>query len=211
MFLPKNAKIEGVIQIGANDGNEIREFQVITDNLIMFEPVPEPREILLRRSLDSTIKNIFIFDYVVCQTNGLSEFFFAKESGNSSILDLNPNRPAFNLERCEHSHKGLIESITLDKFFFIYKDFFRDLKFNLLFMDVQGAEHLVILGGKETLKKIKYIWMEVSYVEIYTGTLLYKNLIKLCNKFGFNLIYHKKSDWDESQGDVLLVNQFYSE
>jgi hypothetical protein len=53
--------------------------------------------------------------------------------------------------------------------------------------------------------------MEVSYVEIYTGTLLYKNLIKLCNKIGFNLIHHKKSDWDESQGDVLLVNQFYSE
>lgn len=78
-------------------------------------------------------------------------------------------------------------------------------------MDVQGAEHLVILGGRETLKKIKYIWMEVSYVEIYTGTLLYKNLIKLCNKIGFILIYHKKSDWDKSQGDVLLVNQFYSE
>lgn len=78
MFLPKNAKIEGIIQIGANDGNEISEFQSITDNLIMFEPVPDPRDVLLRRSLDSTIKNIFIFDYVVCQTSGLSEFFLLK-------------------------------------------------------------------------------------------------------------------------------------
>ena len=71
-------------------------------------------------------------------------------------------------------------------------------------MDVQGAEHLVIEGASNLLKYIKYIFMEVSYEEIYLGTILFEDMVVFMKSKGFSLLEHTISPHNHNQGDCLF-------
>jgi hypothetical protein len=47
----------------------------------------------------------------------------------------------------------------------------------LIVLDVQGAEELVLQGGRNTFEQAKALWIEVSTGELYEGNTLPSNLI----------------------------------
>lgn len=49
-------------------------------------------------------------------------------------------------------------------------------RIDLLKLDVQGAEHLVVRGGRESLKRTRMLWTEVSFVALYQGACLFHEL-----------------------------------
>ncbi len=204
--IPNNIPIKGIIQVGANDGGELDFFTKHTSNILLFEPVESARNTLIQRINNYPNTNITISDYVVSNTSGPIDFFIAVESGNSSLFDLNPERPAFNQERCKHDCKVTMNSITLDNFF-QNNNTLSISDYNYLFMDVQGAEHLVLEGATKSLEYIDYIWMEVSYCEIYLNTLLFNDMTQYCDSLGYALHTHIPSSHDPSQGDVLYIKK----
>jgi FkbM family methyltransferase len=58
----------------------------------------------------------------------------------------------------------------------------------LLKIDVQGAENLVITGGKTTLSKTEMVWTEVSFVALYEGGCLFQELHSQMYEEGFKLV-----------------------
>jgi hypothetical protein len=45
-----------------------------------------------------------------------------------------------------------------------------------MWMDVQGSELLVLKGLGTHIKDVKYIYTEVTYKEMYSGQVMYKEL-----------------------------------
>ena len=76
----------------------------------------------------------------------------------------------------------LVETTTLDTF---YKN--KDL--DILWIDVQGAEKLVLEGAKETLKKIKAVFIEISIKNgLYINSVTMEELDNILLKNGFKLV-----------------------
>jgi FkbM family methyltransferase len=196
----------GIIQIGANDGGEIPVFNQHTQNQIYFEPVKEARDTLVSKLADDPQLNIskFVFPYIISNETASVDFFLGREHGNSSLFDLNPVRSDQHLHNI-HDTKITLPSITLDEFFIKHSSEVNMEDYDYLFMDVQGAEHLVVEGSSELLKYIKYIYMEVSYEEIYLGTMLFEDMVIFMKDKGFSVLEHKVSPYNYNQGDCLFI------
>lgn len=205
MRIVNNCEIKGIIQVGANDGGELADFAKVTSNLLLFEPVEKARQELQRRvsDLDRSV-NVEISDLIVSDLDGEVDFFIGRESGNSSMFDLNPARPSFHHHNV-HDRLVRRRSITLDSFFSDRHGSLTPASYNYLYMDVQGAEHLVLEGARRTLRHIDFIWMEVSYAPIYLQTMLFWDMCHLCESLGFFLAFHEESRWNQNQGDALFV------
>lgn len=203
MIVPSNlTSVKGVIQVGACQGTELSQFISLTKNIICFEPVSDVRKDCIERAAQYPNANIVVSDYVISDKTGEVDFFVAKWRDCSSLFDLNPNAAAGHLQNCQQDKKVTYKSITLDDFFKNNENL-KPENYNYLYIDVQGAEHLVLKGAEQTLKSIDYIWMEVSYFELYLNTKLFEDMTKLCDSLGYSLQYHQS--FNDIQGNALYV------
>lgn len=77
-----------------------------------------------------------------------------------------------------------VETRTIDD---IASDF-PAIKFNFLTLDIQGMEYEALVGAKESLPSIDYIYAEVNFVEMYSGCKLVGEIDILLEGFGFKRI-----------------------
>jgi hypothetical protein len=100
--------------------------------------------------------------------------------------------------------KIIVDTITLDTLFFRNNFNFSD--FQLLEMDVQGAEMKVLLGAKELLKSIKYIYSEVTFYDSdYKNCPLFEEINDFLEENGFK---HLKTIMQAPNwGDALFVRK----
>ena len=81
---------------------------------------------------------------------------------------------------------------------------------DLLKIDVQGAEHMVLHSGKNTLKRTKLVYIEFSYRPLYEGSSTFFDLYKIMTDNQFRLVNitpgFKGKDGELLQGDALFVN-----
>lgn len=80
---------------------------------------------------------------------------------------------------------------------------------DLLKIDVQGAEHLVLEGARETLIRVRAIWIEVSFRPLYAGSVRFEAIYDLCRTAGFGLANMAEAfrgqDGELLQADALFV------
>jgi len=72
------------------------------------------------------------------------------------------------------------------------------LSVDFMWVDIQGSEANMILGGTETLKKTKYIFMEAMMKQVYVGQKSRAELLALL------------PDWEiveEFPNDILIRNK----
>jgi FkbM family methyltransferase len=62
-------------------------------------------------------------------------------------------------------------------------------KFDLVVMDVQGAELKVLRGGIETFKNADALWLEVALGGLYQGDCTINDLVEFLSKFDFYPAY----------------------
>jgi FkbM family methyltransferase len=198
-----NDDVYGVIQVGAGKGEEYFSYAHLVSNIICFEPVDEEFEILKRNVRHSPYsKYTILSDYVVGNQTGDVPFYIGNNNENSSLLDVdlenNPNNP--------HSKQIIKKAITLDDFF--EKENLDIKKYNMIYMDVQGAEHIVLEGATKILKHIDYIFLEVSYKPIYVGIKVFDDMLDYLSTLGFELVVHNPFFGDLNnkcyQGDILV-------
>ena len=102
----------------------------------------------------------------------------------------------------EGEDKSSVITITLDTYF----NSIGISKVDLIWIDVQGAERLVLEGGKELLKKTCYVYLEVSEVPLYEGALAYSEMKLFMASLGFEVSQEfLPADWN-SEGNVLFRN-----
>jgi FkbM family methyltransferase len=79
----------------------------------------------------------------------------------------------------------------------------------LLKIDVQGFEYEVLQGMGSLSSLIRWIYLEVSFVELYTGQKLFGELDILLRSLGYKLHsrhnMHRSPDGEEVQADLLYI------
>jgi FkbM family methyltransferase len=106
--------------------------------------------------------------FLLSKEKGFENFHIASNNGASSSL-LEPKSHLFLEPKIKFKPAIQLPVVTLDSL---------NLgQFDLIVLDVQGAEELVLQGGRNTFEQAKALWIEVSTGELYEGNTLPSNLI----------------------------------
>ena len=199
-----------VVEIGGHFGIDTEKIREILPNssIITFEPDPRNIRIMKSRGIDKICQ---LEELAISDQNGPMNFylssgdcrFWAKEeilrendwSASSSL-----KKPKLHLDLYEWIHftdQIEVRSLRLDDYYPLKNEII-----DFIWMDVQGAEDLVLKGSMETLKRTRYIYTEFDNAEIYENQL---NLEGILNLIG--------PDWIIKEivttNDVLLKNIKY--
>ncbi len=198
---------EGVLQIGANNGQEVKKFT--TEGIrygVFVEPLPQAFQqltVAVSKNLD------FVAINALCASKAGQEkiFFVSEQAGGSSSmlkptghLDIHPE-VAFNNEL-------ILRTSTVDE---IIKNLHIEgrgeiaSKLDLLYIDVQGAELDVLKGAQEFLNMAKFVFAEVSHGGLYEGDTSIKPILEFLEDYNFKLAfaYINKHGW----GDALFIKK----
>ena len=135
---------------------------------------------------------------------GEVNFFKNQHVGASSLLEMT------NLHKVAHPYsknydKIIVKSNTLDNFF---KN--RKLENNILLkLDVQGAESSVLEGATDLLKKVRLIYSEISFNELYEGQMFITEIIYYLKNFGFRFVGIEDVSQSLKDGVFLQGNAFF--
>jgi FkbM family methyltransferase len=186
-----------IFEIGCADGLDtlefIHTFNDLSFKLFCFEPDPRNLEEFKKRINDH---RVFLHEIAIGDKDGVTTFnqsstIYSSSLKNPNIKNIQDTWPEiqFNnrLEVTVNSLDGFIKDNSIEVVDFIWAD-------------VQGAEDLMISGGKNALiDKVRYMYTEYSNVEYYENE---PNLNKIIELMGDN--------WEVIEvftADVLLRNK----
>lgn len=202
-------KIKGIIQIGAAHGEELSAFvQNGIKNIICIEPIPNNIDYLnnytelYNKQYES---NIMCYQCAISNVDGKSDFHISSNGTNSSSL-LNWVDDSEIKFGDMHKESETIQVNTYRLDTFIQLNNININLYNTLYIDCQGVEYEVLIGAEDTLKHIDFIFVDVSFVEIYKHSMLFKNLNEYIEKLGFKMIDLTSLKF-EFFGDALYVRK----
>jgi len=209
-FTDNKVKLRGVIHVGAHRGEEVFDYEKLgAEKIIWVEPNPdvfEEMEVFLTRAGASVESRAFEYaasnvDHQTVDFNiyyGPDAGYLRGNKGCSSLLEANGRFIDW------HQKTIQVETITIDTL--ISENQFDYQDFDLLNMDVQGAEMLVLQGSDKVLENVKYVTTEATWNNPdYVDNVMYDDLKLYLESKGFvekQIINHTK-DW----GDVLFVKE----
>jgi len=206
-WLPNNKPIT-FFDIGANTGNfseSIRgEYQV--EKGILVEPTPGLIPVLEKRFADRLVYKII--NAAVSDDNGQTDFYLNNDFDVvSSLLKIRNNGDELKHLNIKTPVATKIKAFTLNS---ICNE--QQLKsVDLIKIDVQGAEHMVLKGGLETLKKTRLVFTEFSYRPLYEQSSTFFDLYKIFTDNNFMLINmgngYTSLNGELLQGDALFINK----
>ncbi|TSJ35969.1 FkbM family methyltransferase [Mucilaginibacter corticis] len=205
-WLPNNRPIT-FIDIGASYGQfstALSQYYNI-ERAIIVEPLTNHIPMLRSRFADQA--KYSIFNLAVAESSGEADFYtFGDYDYNSSFLKV--KRELMRLPGFEEAEEVTLKVKTepLDRIT-------ADCKIgsiDLLKIDVQGAEHMVLRSGYETLKRTRLVYIEFSYRPIYEGSSTFFDLYKILTDQNFRMVSvmpgYKTEEEGILQGDALFVN-----
>ena len=191
--ISEKTDIRGIVQVGANTGQESGLFRQYTNNFICFEPIPGPFQILRSNNPDITCYNFALGD-----TNETKTMHIASNNGESSSF-LEPKTHLQEFQWIQFNQKADFEIKRFDSLG-IKLD-----PFNILFSDTQGYELNVLKGFGEMIRSFDFIMTEYINTEFYEGDSKESDITNYLKEFEFSLfqIYPESGgNW----GNVLYIN-----
>ena len=191
----------GVIHIGAHEGHEIEVYRKMgAQSMLFIEANPIVFERLKRNVV--RIPNTQAVNYAISDQNGTVTLHVTSMDQASSILRLKLHKeiaPDIK-ETCQVT----VQSRTLDTLLQELKLVPSD--YNILNMDIQGAELLALKGATNTLKHIQAINTEVEYKELYEGAALIDQLDEFLDYHGFERVA-TTTPYHPSWGDAFYMRK----
>jgi FkbM family methyltransferase len=205
-WLPNDRNIT-FVDVGASIGmfSLVLTKQYKIDHGILIEPLENHIPLLKERFADPL--KYSIFNLAISESAGETEFFtFDNFDYVSSLLEL--KRELLELPGFE-SKEQISVKVKTDKLDNIVSQC-PIKQIDLLKIDVQGAEHIVLLSGIETLKKTRLVYLEFSYKPMYEGSSTFFDLYKIMTDNNFRLVNvtpgYASTNGELLQGDALFVN-----
>jgi FkbM family methyltransferase len=182
-------KITGVIHVGAHHGEEVHEYRAngIKD-IILIEPCAKAFNYL--RNKFASHHEIKLINKACASVDGEAEMYTETANKGQSNSLLQPARHLQYYPDIKFTGKEMVSVNRLDTIM----HFHYPGRYNMINMDVQGAEGAVIIGGRQTLEHIDYVYTEVNE----DGAQLYKNATKI-------------SDLDELLKDFVRAETAWTE
>lgn len=217
-----NAKFKGCLQIGAHHAEENSTLIGMgIKNIIYIEPCFDSYLTMFKKITGVEHTNVykedlfkypvkwvsdnsetFIFFRCACgEVEGQFDMYVSRDNQGQSNSLLKPNLHIFQHPEVRFNEMETVQVIPLDKLKFNREDY------NLLMMDVQGAEGMVLKGAKETLPFIDYIYTECNRDETYSGNMQIDEMDEFLGEFGFERVetYWPSENW--SWGDALYIRK----
>jgi FkbM family methyltransferase len=175
----KDRKIRIVLDVGANVGQFVKEIRETLPNAFIysFEPLAECFS-KLNENLKGD-KNFKAFNFALGEKDEEVTMNHSVYSPSSSILEM----AKAHKDLFPHTKEATPEKITIKRF-----DDIKNLNLEkeiLLKIDTQGYEDRVLRGMPETLKGVKIIIIETSFVELYEGQKLFDGMYEMLKDLGF--------------------------
>lgn len=196
-----SVKPRGVIHVGAHEGKEIEKYQamgiekvlLIEANLLVFERLKENI---------AGIPRIQAVNCAISDRNGTVALHITSLDQSSSILQ--PKEVTAIYPNIKETGEVIVQSKTLDTLL-------QDLQlspsdFNLLNIDIQGAELLALQGATNLLAFVDAINTEVNYKELYEGCALIDQIDSFLESHGFQRV-STTTPYHPSWGDAFYVRQ----
>ena len=195
-----------LVDIGAHRGDFVKmiEERIGISNAILVEPIPACFEYLKAEFGGRyTILNNIVIDKLT--ENALFHIYDFAET--SSVLAIKDIKELAGVETGLNLDVN-ISSLTLDV---LYSKYLKGRLIDLAKIDVQGAEHLVLASAGQFLKYTNFVWIEVSFKQLYDNSMLFNDIYNLMAKLGFILIEispgHRSVEGELLQADVLFKNK----
>lgn len=212
----QDVKIENIkiVDVGANRGGFYDELISIFPNTkitaLLIEPLPECINILENKFKGNKLVNIC--NKAVSDHSEPKDFFIYQFDETSSLLKIKNNIKELRDINTSPSNVLNLITKTLDN---IIESFYSiNENIDILKIDVQGYEDKVLLGATETLRKTKFIWIEVSFKALYDGTCLFNDIHTILSKSNFILLEisdgHRSPEKELLQANCLYKNCFFT-
>jgi hypothetical protein len=192
-----------IIEAGTSEGGDTIFFsEIVTEGKVFaFEPVFNLYNTALK-SIENR-HNVNLYNLALSNKNESSVLYisdrFGSDWGSSSLYK--PKDVLTFHPQITFNNEQKIQSVNLD-------DFFKDKSINLIdlmWLDLQGAEPLVLRAAPTILSKTKYLYTEVSLIEMYEGIETYDTYKQFLINSGFEILFEDISCAD--QGNVLFKNK----
>lgn len=201
-----------IFEIGSCEGEDTIRLKKAFPNstVYTFEALPKNIKIIEKNLNRYKLPADRVYELALSDSNGTAEFHVSSghpdelpktkgwDYGNKSSSLLPPKKHKKILKWVKFNELIKVKTQRLD-------DFCKEnkvMKIDFIYLDVQGAELMVLEGAGEFLKKIGAIWMEVEAVELYKGQPLKTDVEKFMQDNEFRRI---KDTVDNISGDQLYV------
>ena len=193
-----------VIDVGANVGQFAIASAKLFPNAAIHSFEPNPDCVKLLNKHVKSLENVLVYPIALGDVEGEVAFHVNSHSHSSSILSLAENhREAFPDAREMHSIQ--VKVSTLDKAL-------AGVKLPspvLLKLDVQGYEAQALHGAVETLKQVDYVVLEASFKPMYEGEMLFVDIARLMEGYGFSFL--RPAGWlsDPHTGEIIQMDALF--
>ncbi|TWU58309.1 FkbM family methyltransferase [Rubripirellula reticaptiva] len=185
-------KPDHVLHVGAHEGQEDGIYRKMKATPVYVEANPEVFSRLRENLPDRECHMVAISDH-----EGTAEFHVTSADQSSSLLSLAKHSEIY--PDIVETKTFQVQCTTIDK---LLEG--RAESFDVLSLDIQGAELLALKGASELLQTVSAIMTEVNREEMYHGCVQIEELDNYLDQFGFTRVkvtfpYH------ESWGDALYL------
>jgi FkbM family methyltransferase len=169
-----------ILDVGANEGQSLIQFRdTFPDAQIhCLEPSPDAFEILQKTA--ARFSNVYLYDYGFADRPGVRDFHMSLHSCLNSIL---PSGEEYAWPAAPLSRRITSRFETLD--WFLSEAQIETV--DILKIDVQGAEMLVLEGGKQALAggAVRSVKLEICFLALYEGQASLDQIFQFISKHGF--------------------------
>ncbi len=192
--------LKGVIHVGAHEGQENHYYQQMgVKNILFIEANPVVCQRLQAKI--ASYPNVKAVNYAISDQNGTINLHVTSNEQSSSILPLKQHQKIY--PQIKETHQIQVESRKLDTLLQELK--LNSSDYNILNIDIQGAELLALKGATHWLKYVDAINTEVNYEELYEGCVLIDELDEFLDQYGFHRVATKTPH--PSWGDAFYVKK----
>ena len=200
----KEAQIATVLDCGANIGQfamELRE-ELPEAKIYSFEPIPAVFSALIKNMAGDA--HFRAFQTAIGEKDGSAEINVSPYAPSSSLL---PETEVIK-KSFPHTVGGKKETIQISRLDTAVKNLSLQ-KPILLKLDVQGYEVKALEGAPETLKKVDFLLIETSFVEMYKGQPLFDDIYTLMKSQGFLYRGSVQIKKDPREGTVIFEDSLF--
>ena len=196
--------VNGVIHIGANEGQEREHYKKYNVNKVLWIEA-DPNVFKKLKKNISKYKNHIAINYLILDKSQKTQFNISNAQGNaSSVLNLLKHKEMY-------PEIKFIKKISIQGYTFalvIKREGINIKNYQALILDTQGSELMILQGANKLLNNFKYIKLECADFEIYKNSPSIKEISKYLKKFNFK--EKKRIKIDENKKNQNVYDVLYS-
>jgi FkbM family methyltransferase len=191
--LERKVEVRGVIHVGAHEGQEVDPYLAHgCERIVLVEPNPDACRILRERF--GSCREVHVIEAAALDEAGTAALrIHTSRSGSAepaSVLELKRFKEI--VPTLETPRTLEVDADRLDML--LKRSGIDGADFQLLNVDVQGAELRVLRGAERTLTSVAAVLVEVHVVELYDGAASEREVDEFLTERGFeraDVVYHE--------------------